>query len=362
MIERGLKRFRPEVQGAVRALAARHERLADLVLSFPALCVALAVPRAGFCAEPVIAQVKAGASLSGLSHSAGLPLWMRKLPEEAFTGPIPFLPERDWFARQITNHLPPRGRLAAMWLESVSQAAHWGHDAFALWAAREFVRDGKRISGIQRTRLRKMALWAWYSVRPETRAYSWMEKPWNPGMRMKTAGRAAHRWWEAVDLYINMGGADLADAWLTPAIVDGYEFIALRSADDVAEEARAMRNCLCTYGGQLAHNMSRLWSIRRDGARIATLRLGRIRNRPLPEIVELELSGNRRADAELWYVAQKWLMRHDLRAIRNDRLIWGSAPLDAALWRKTWKPYWLAKRTIPSWLPFKPTRMVLDAI
>ena len=362
MIERRLKRFRPEVQGAVCSLAARHERLADLVLSFPALCVALAVPRTGFCSEPVIGQVKAGAPLTALARYAGLPLWTRKLPEEAFAGPVPLLPERDWFGRQITNHLPPRGRLAAIWLETVSQAAHWGHDAFALWVAREFRHDRKRITGIQRGRLRQMALWAWYSARPETEAYAWMEKPWNPGMRMKTAGGAVNRWWDAVDLYINMGGTILADAWLAPAVVDGYEFVALRSAGEVAEEARAMRNCLCTYGGHLTHNISRLWSIRRDGARIATLRLCRLRHRPLPEIVELELSGNRKADAELWYVAQKWLMCHDLRKIGDDRLTWDTAPLDVALWRKTWKPYWLAKGTIPSWLPLNPSRFVLDAM
>src|SRR3977135_3678068 len=44
LLERQLRRYCPRSQGAVRALAMRHPRIADLAASFPALLFALAVP------------------------------------------------------------------------------------------------------------------------------------------------------------------------------------------------------------------------------------------------------------------------------------------------------------------------------
>ena len=35
------------------------------------------------------------------------------------------------------------------------------------------------------------------------------------------------------------------------------------------------------------------------------------------------------------------------------------APLDRATWQQLWKPYWLAKRKIPGWLPLAPS---MDAL
>lgn len=90
LIGRRLQRFRPEVRHVVRALAACHSRLADLVVSFPALAVALAKPRAHFDPEPVIADVIAGARLVELGQAAGVPLWLRALPPEAFTDAFRF--------------------------------------------------------------------------------------------------------------------------------------------------------------------------------------------------------------------------------------------------------------------------------
>ena len=47
LVERRFQRYCPRFQGAVRALAMRHSRIADLAVSFPALLFALAAPRAG---------------------------------------------------------------------------------------------------------------------------------------------------------------------------------------------------------------------------------------------------------------------------------------------------------------------------
>jgi hypothetical protein len=41
---------------------------------------------------------------------------------------------------------------------------------------------------------------------------------------------------------------------------------------------------------------------------------------------------------------------------------WGTVPLDRATWRSLWRPYWLAKRRIPEWLPIAPSRGALSTL
>jgi hypothetical protein len=77
LVERQLLKFRPEIQRAVCIVARRHSRLADLASSFPALLVALAVPRAGFNRERVIDFVIGGVPLAELAKAADVPLWTR---------------------------------------------------------------------------------------------------------------------------------------------------------------------------------------------------------------------------------------------------------------------------------------------
>src|SRR6185436_7217767 len=94
------------IQPAVRRLALRHSRLADLAVSFPALLGALAVPREGFKPEPVIARIVSGAPLAELARAADVALWLRKLAPPLLPRAIPKLPDSHDFRRQILNHLP----------------------------------------------------------------------------------------------------------------------------------------------------------------------------------------------------------------------------------------------------------------
>jgi hypothetical protein len=123
-----------------------------------------------------------------------------------------------------------------------------------------------------------------------------------------------------------------------------------------------MRNCPRTYGYNLAHNHSRLWSVRRDGERVATLKVGIRLHDPLPNIVELRGAGNAAVPRDLWWAARQWLHLHDLSQINMGRRKWGTAPLNRTTWLTLWRPYWLAKRRIPEWLPLAPSNAALAAL
>jgi hypothetical protein len=358
--ERRLWRFHPRVQNAVRGLAARHARIADLAASFPALLFALAVPRAGRDVAPALGHVIEGRPLAEAARAADVAMWLRRLPPEAFVRPIAKLPDGELFRRQIANHLPRSPKLASTWLQVVADMSELSHDEAAIWIAREFVRDTP--SRVDLARLRLIGLWSWFSVQPATFGYDLINKPWRPDMRMAQAVTAVNDWRTNIELHINLGCQPLADIWLAPGRVAGFDFLPLRSVGAITEEAFAMKNCLRTYGYDLAHNRSRLWSVRRDGARVATLRVARGCCDPLPTITDLNGAGNANVPRELWWAARKWLHMHDLTEIDMRWRKRGAAPLDRATWLALWRPYWLARRRIPEWLPIAPSRRAFDAL
>ena len=359
LLERQLRRYRQPFQAAERALAMRHTRLADLAASFPALLYALAVPRFGFKPEPATLRAIQGHSLAEVAAAAGVPLWLRKLSPEALARPIRQLPDGALFRRQIVNHLPPSTKLAPAWLDAVADMAELAHEAAAVWIAREIVREPRRARAAQ---LRLLGLWLWFSGQPQTSGYALIDRPWTPGMHIGPALAAADAWHTTLALHLNLGLGPLADVWLRAARVDGYDFVPLHSIAAITEEAGAMRNCVRTYGDSLAHNRSRLWSMRWDGQHVATLRVAVAHGDPLLSIVELKGPGNAEAPVELWWAARRWLHMHDLPQIKTGQRDWNTAPLDRALWMSLWRPYWLAKRRIPAWLPIVPSRRALDAL
>jgi hypothetical protein len=359
LLERQLRRYHPRFQREVRALAMRHSRIADLAASFPALLFALAVPRLGLDPTPAVARVVDGAALAEAAATADLPLWLRRLPPEAFTRPIARMPDSELFRRRIANHLPRSPELAPAWLQAVADVAELAHEPAAVWIARELVREPRRVDP---ARLRPISLWSWFSLQPATFGNGLIGRRWMPGMRIGPALKAADDWRMMIALHVNLGPKTINDMWLQAGRVAGYDFVPLTSAAAVAEEAKAMRNCLKTYGYNLAHNRSRLWSVRRNGERIATLKVACRLSDPLPNIVELEGAGNTDASRELWWAARQWRHMHDLSQIDMGLRKWGTVPLDRATWRSLWRPYWLAKRRIPEWLPIAPSRGALSTL
>lgn len=326
-------------------LAERHPYLADLAISFPALLYALARPRAGFDASPVIANVIAGVPLKYLAAQAGLPHWLRMLPPEAFSAPLPALPNSDMFSRRIRNHLP-KPAYAANWLANVADMAEAAHDDFALWIAREIVRNPESFRrGIHRA----LPLWAWYSRQPGTWAHRLIDRPWQPDLGASQAGDLTWKWFERLELRFDLDCINV-DSWLGTGTSDGFDFIPVVNAASVDAEADAMKHCLRTYSASIADNTSCIFSIQRDGQRIATLELGKMGSSPLIDVVQLCGEKNATVAPEVWLAARRWLAGQQLPALKL-RIENRYFSQQNAVWIAMWKPYWLAKRRIPHWLP-----------
>lgn len=107
-------------------------------------------------------------------------------------------------------------------------------------------------------------------------------RPFNERWTLQQAKRAEGDWHAelvkrdgAAEFFqrFNVGFADAIDYTPFPrtAAIGGYEFAALDSGEKIFAEGIAMHHCVSTYCGQVLHGLSRLFSIQKDGVRIATV-------------------------------------------------------------------------------------------
>lgn len=361
VLQRQLGRFAPESRDAVFALARKHIRLAELGLSFPALLLALAYPRPGVEHRKVIDMVIDGERLALVAEYARVPLWLRYMEPRLLVGPLPALSDSAFLRHRIVNHFPRRPEQSRQWFRAVSEGGSWVDDVFALWCARNLAAPSHRRRRGRRTHatpFHLLCLWAWYSGQPHTRAHALIATPWNTDMQRSAAFAAAFDWRDSIELELSLGSRCVEDFWLQPGDADGYTFAPLRTAAEIDAEGKAMRNCVRSYGDIVANGETRLWSVRRDGVRVATLEIGRMGKSPVPAIRQLCLVDNDEAPPDLWLSVHRWFFGQGLVQL-PDAPLSSAASLDRSAWYRLWKPFWLAKRRIPDWLPLSPSTDIL---
>jgi hypothetical protein len=354
-IFRALQGFCRQYRRQVARMAGRHPALADLAVTFPGLLFALAVPRPGIDPSRAIALVIDCVPLKVAAAAAGVPYWLRRLPQQGFVAPLEALPDGEEFRCRIANHLPRWRKAASLWLSFVASAAHWGDEEFAIWVAVKL----SQSNSVRRRRQELLALHAWHSRRPETSASRLIRTPWQPSMSLAEAFAAADDWSATIELRLALGDMPL-EPWAGAGSVHDFDFVPLCSWEDIAEEAIQMRNCLRTLGPELASKCTQLWSIRLQGERVATIDVGFERDAQLPRIRELRGPSNRIVPAEIWRAAIAWFDENQLIDIEPQYREDNNAPLSQTIWTELWKPYWLAKRRVPRWLPLVPTRDTLS--
>lgn len=348
--DRAIRRFAPEIRGAIADACARDARLADLASSFPALLHRIALDEAREAERLVLS----GAPLKQAAAAARLPYWTRRLPPEAFGRASHALPDGEGFSRRILNWLPDAPRDARDWLEAVAAAARWGEDDFVVWVACECARAPRSI---RPARIPSLALFAWYSLRPELAASLLQRERWSMNLKAPGAWERTLDWLASIELAVSLG-AGAIDPWFKPGHADGFEFAPLVSREALLEEAFAMDNCLRSYGGSISGDCERVVGVRRDGERVATLSI-EFGQAPFPRISQLVGPCNSDAPDEIWYAARSWLDSHGAVAKRESRWV---VRLDRTVWIELWKPYWLYRGRLPAELPLAPSVDAFEAL
>ncbi|HXF55376.1 MAG TPA: hypothetical protein VNK52_14780 [Hyphomicrobiaceae bacterium] len=333
---RRIEAFVPDYRRFVRDLASSCCRIEDLADSFPALLFALATgygTPAG--REAAFAFIKAGAPLRQAADALGLPWWLRRLPAQAFTGPLGSVPSTPEFSERIAPFIPSQPDLAGPWLERVSYACEAGHADFALWTGRQL--RGPKPLACERTFL-ELTAWAWHALHPDTPGHGLLRRPWEPSISTRRASEEVGAWRHRIALDLCLG-AGLADTWLAEGSALGYEFVALRTAHDFIVEAEAMDNCLDQYAHRLECGTVRVFSVRRQDRIVADLEIAAHEHEfGMPMITQLKSARNRRAPLEVWQAAYAWLGGQSIRPAAADLALLGGGDRERRM-IELWRPY-----------------------
>jgi hypothetical protein len=277
--------------------------------------------------------IEAGLPLKCAADALGLPMWLRRLPPEAFATPLPVMPTDSEFALAVTNRIPLRVEETAAWFDRIVYALRVVDRDFAIWVAK-----APRVLPMSTSDedFRWLTAWAWYSRQPGTRAHELLRRPWLPGISWKKARDEVAIWRKRIDLTATLGRG-IRDPWFSDGHALGFDIVALRTVEHFVAESSAMENCLDQYAARLTYGRVRVFSVRRHGASIASLELS-LRSDDVTAAAITQLRGprNRRVATQVWQAVHAWLGGQPFKALSSQPSDPGSAR--EAL-RMLWQPY-----------------------
>lgn len=339
-IENQVRRYAGRFRRPLRRLSAISPRYADLLFSFPAACVSIVTKRGTLTdAREALRLADGGAPLADIAAALQLPMWLRKLPPEAFDRALPksIGEESDAeFGRRVVNMLPAGRQSPACWLNWMLAARVAGGDEFSLWVAAQPIFRAKWPPPLNA--LLPLAMFAWFSQHPELEATALMGARWTARMSMDRAAYLTRRWLHRVlqDLCLALPAS--RSVWAQQRHVDGFDFVPLLTSDQLAEEGVRMHNCLATYSIYVVHGVCRLYSVRSNGTSIASMDVRSLQGNGVPGIAQLLARGNSKAPAEVHEAADAWLKLQLRDACGVEAFNWG-IPSDAAFRSHVWQPY-----------------------
>lgn len=310
-----LQAFHPDVRGRIRGIAKGPGPLEDLADSFPALLFALAT---GFGAASARTRarrlVEAGAPLRQAAEVLGLPWWLRRLPAEAFLEPLRQVPDGVAYAQRIAAYVPKSGVEARPWLWAVLYANRACHARYALWVASWVGRSHRYlIAPYGDETFRMLTAWAWHAEQPGTPGHRLLRRRWCETLGVRRALDELVVWRRRIALDLLLS-ANSGEPWVREGHAMGYDFVALRTAEEFIREASVMDNCLDQFADRLEQGSSRVFSIRKNGRSLADLEIGAHDEEPsMPAVRQLRGPRNRRARPQLWQAAYAWLGAQDVR-------------------------------------------------
>lgn len=332
-----IARYAAPVRRELRRLIRSSERLAELASVFPGAVHALATRRGPPAARlQALSLIEQGAPLKVVARVLELPLWLRKLPPEAFSEPLDALPGSEAFTRRIATRMPHDSSESSHWLNAVSFAAKAAHEEFAVWVAEQPLfsepANPERLFAV-------VAAYAWFSLVPTTRAHSLIVVPWRPEIAFDTAVCAAKSWLNRIRLVMQLKPGVITEPWLVPGEAMGYTFMPLIEDREILEEAHAMQNCADQYADRLSRDKCRLFSIRHNGTRVATMEIGpHTRESGVLTVTQLKARHNMPAPVEVWRAAHGWLAQQP-GLKRLPPMIAPERPLDGHVWTELMRPY-----------------------
>ena len=294
---------RPE---RLAASAAISDRVAQLSETFPMAFLALASGCGPAAARrEALQRVLDGQPLAAVGAALGLPFCFRRIPPEGccrLAAPFRWSAEASCL---LAPHIPAEPRAAQPWLSGITFAARACHQPFAIWAARQSVL--LQPHGLRPQAILALAVFAWHADRSGFEAADLGCAGWSPEINVATAASRAAMWLRHLKLHADLGPAGLADGWLPECEIAGYRIVPLTTPRALIEEASNMNHCAEIYSGALVANACRLFSLRWNGRRLATIEVRPdVRGRGMV-IAQMKGPSNGDCPLDIWQAATRWI-------------------------------------------------------
>lgn len=224
--------------------------------------------------------VHMGPRLKELLSGFGAPLQIRKLSAYSVNSTsFPALIQlRKIEPSDLAQAIPDKPGQQAKWLRALREVvrfektfSHRDHSGLWRWAVMTFGRETPSHEEVR-------DLLDMLQREPEI---------FNPKWTMAGAIEAQERWHRDLakqtseEKFLRSHGFGFEDQFDYAPLPDhgeagGFEFVALRSGLDLFTEGAAMRHCVSTYVRKVMSGQSRIYSVRKDGRRVATLELSEV--------------------------------------------------------------------------------------
>jgi hypothetical protein len=366
-----LRRFDRSLRPRLRKLAERSSRLADLLYAFPGAAVALtAGERSAGAREHAARLVEKGRPLAEATKALGLPMWLKRLPPEAFRQAPPDLSRDEKFGRSIANFMPASPEESALWMNRLTFAQAACGPAFALWLARQRLAapplgaQGRENVSV----LLPLAAFAWFSSSKNIVARLLTPSPWHEKMTFTNAVQETYAWLDRIvcECRPDRDTEDGGDVWRRPHACQEFYFRPLYTPQDLRDEGERMRNCLKGYADSVAKGLCLIFSVWRNGTPVADLDIRRGSDGG-PVIAQLRGPGNTAPPHLVTQAVQIWFAR----LAKTKAPLWNLAPVTWAEaeispqgWEEIWRPYWEARPRLETLLrapePATLTRLHAD--
>ena len=328
---RRLNAFPQPYRKYIAGLTSCAPAVEDLADSFPALLFALATGYSNARRrQAAFEAIVAGHPLKIAAGCLDLPLWLRRLPAQAFA-----LPTDTEFTAAAVNRIPDHPRDAAFWFERTIVSHRLAGRDFALWCLREPRLLPPHTSDED---MQWLLAWAWASLTPSFAGHRLLRGTWSPAFGWKRARDEVAIWRKRIDLIGALAGLQ-RDAWLQDASIAGLDIVALSSVEDFVAESVAMENCLDQYAAHLAYGRVRIFSIRKEGRPVADVEVLRPDASNAPCISQIRGPRNRRAPPTVWQAVHAWLAGQSFRPTDMEPT---SAQATREAFRAFWQPYVVA--------------------
>ncbi|MGI9521532.1 MAG: PcfJ domain-containing protein [Hyphomicrobiaceae bacterium] len=332
-----LRRYHRGYRRRLRKLAKTSRQLKDLIYTFPGAAFSIAAGHGNpLLRAEAVNLVQDGASLREIGKVLGLPVWVRRLPPEAFLQALGKIPGGDDFARRISNTVPQDPAQCSMWLQWVLRANALCDEEFAIWIARQHIwlehdRDPSPML--------PLAAYAWYSSAEKTTARGLIERPWTANTGFAKALEAARSWFVRCLSEYCSDSQGYPGHWFARQRSSGLRIVPLRTPDELIHEGKRMRHCVGDYACQVLSGACLIYSIRRGNQHVATLEVRPHWERQgQPVMAQLRGPDNDPVDEDIDRAVERWLARQGHYPFAGTGQF-ARLPFNSERWSALWAPY-----------------------